>query len=1273
MSVHITGNKERVVEKVQSRLDKFSACSKAYQQAWGNLNEWKVQKVELADLPAHEDRYHTILDQYKKASDELKYAAAKIEEKTDKDHIKKYFKSRYSETWGTQERYIDLQFKEYLEGIHEQAKKILEIDFADQVAQEKNESTRRKTEAQAMLEFSQIDRTFPSHRDRLFNENPVEYLRQSVLYQDKLFEKQDESAVLDFGNAWIKNLPKEATWEQVEKMSFIMAQTANGTVDLTEYRVAVEQWLKEHPLPENPSDSTPQSKSALDRRTYVLGLLCFYNQKIDLTPEAFQLYKSCSALYPDQQSWKVAQALYHISKLQWEEAEQLLADLPQDDAAVIHTQKYLADSKRDHLCSVGVAKACDYISKLQWLKAKQLLEDLPQDDASVREAQIYWADRRRERLCSAALDLGALGFSYLAPTFVQESGVFDMAQTTISNGPVRRVLIPLLSGTSDQSILSELSLSSGASVVGDFVDFTFRNVESLEHLQSVENFGSCAARITNLVWTLYSNPEMRSFPSFLSLGSLVISARQSSDAFRGIDRPASQQALLSTVKLMSCDMSAGITLLSYSDIPSAIGIPILKIVNQIGANFNITPLSDASEDSQDSSKAKWIAGALIVGVVFYRFYNDYPCLWAASIMKNAELRFSQGKYEDVQLVFTESENSYFVSNARPVVKKYAAYLKWLQDYPMLLDDSEKSTGFLKDLDEVLGLLKKSSHYRGIRHNVLKKKMETAVRQQDSQRLIEVLKERPLKKIVVEGFNCLLKCSFYLALRDSAAACSFLQKVGPSFPSRCGQIIESLVKLLQTESNSLQVCFQLNLLTVTQNTLPLEQVKHWNTVLLALQEIFAHSVGETEVCQQLQYRQFILSFAETDNPNLPQALFKESDVKLQQRFVYDLVHYTRQLWQAGKHQEAVKLLERVQFDSFTDNQLIQEYGHYLSLLHSKPLPNACALELEKLDVCIAGLDTKNYLHQQLQVLFSAYRIVLNFDAGKQPIAQELLAQEIADSKVRLEVAAVLFDRIFAPLQKVETKEALNCLNIVKFLVPLEHQELFNALQSYLECKSSNEVQIERLSPLITLLTPIEQLSYCTFYFNVRKHCLQFELRLSQQNLEAAKQLLSVPIPKAFESELCNTLFIFFVNRGQQQLFQRTPVTEVRVGLQELIEFFAPPNSDKIQSYINFLIQLEGMENEKGFRANQEKRQLLQIVFENFKSLKHSVPVSLKIEMAHTLNSIAFFVSQRGDLKNTLSLYEEIKQLEVPLEGPLKDLDRIIIHLKDQINAQSSQGE
>ncbi len=389
MTNKISGGKPRIVDEVQSRLNTFTKCSEAHEAARKALDELAAKNVELADRPAHEERRQVLLTQYKKTVDELKASAQKVRDKTNSHHIDKYFRPRRDGINKTlragpkDHYYIHPAHKAYLVEIHDVAKEIVTSDYDTPITQAQNESKARKAEALASIEFSQIDQTFPACRERLLIENPAEYLRQAALYQYNLLEKNDATAVVAFGTSWMKNLPKEATWEQVANMSLIVLEGRNAdkSVDLTEYRDAVKQWLNEHPLPETLDSVNPppdQATSPSGQRTYVLGLLHFNNQQLDLSPEAFQLYKSCGSLYPDQHVWKIAQAYYHISKLQWAEAEQILADLPKDDDAVRDTQKFLK-----------VTHAHYHVDHLEWTEAEQLLADLPKDDASVIYTQKY--------------------------------------------------------------------------------------------------------------------------------------------------------------------------------------------------------------------------------------------------------------------------------------------------------------------------------------------------------------------------------------------------------------------------------------------------------------------------------------------------------------------------------------------------------------------------------------------------------------------------------------------------------------------------------------------------------------------------------------------------------------------------------------------------------------------------------------------------------------------------------------------------------------------
>ncbi|HEX4838856.1 MAG TPA: hypothetical protein VFU89_00255, partial [Rhabdochlamydiaceae bacterium] len=90
MSVKISGWETQLVKEVQKKLDHFDDSSKNYQQKLKELNELSAKKIELADMPAHEDRYQIVLQEYKKAAEALKDDAEKIRKATDEGNIHKY-------------------------------------------------------------------------------------------------------------------------------------------------------------------------------------------------------------------------------------------------------------------------------------------------------------------------------------------------------------------------------------------------------------------------------------------------------------------------------------------------------------------------------------------------------------------------------------------------------------------------------------------------------------------------------------------------------------------------------------------------------------------------------------------------------------------------------------------------------------------------------------------------------------------------------------------------------------------------------------------------------------------------------------------------------------------------------------------------------------------------------------------------------------------------------------------------------------------------------
>ena len=222
-----------------------------------------------------------------------------------------------------------------------------------------------------------------------------------------------------------------------------MLPKQNGSADLTDYRTAVQQWLKEHPLPDNSEtcDVTPaQATTPWGRRTLIVGLLYFHNHKIDLSPEAFQAYQNCSALYPDQNIWNVAQTQYKV------------------------------------------AQAHAHISNFQWVEAEQSLADLPRDDALVRNTQIELNYGLNERIASFGMDVGLIVLPRIIPSSYRETATFDITYTglhLLTNGTTRRMWVPRFLGIPERAIPFNpflLPLSARISILGDVADFVFRRI-----------------------------------------------------------------------------------------------------------------------------------------------------------------------------------------------------------------------------------------------------------------------------------------------------------------------------------------------------------------------------------------------------------------------------------------------------------------------------------------------------------------------------------------------------------------------------------------------------------------------------------------------------------------------------------------------------------------------------------------------------------------------------------------------------------------------------
>ena len=1046
---------------------------------------------------------------------------------------------------------------------------------------EQEEWKMAKEAAFASIEYSNIDQTFPNIREKLLKENPSEYLRQAIVHQDKLQEKKDAAGFFSFGVLLIKNLPKEATWSQVENLSLRMVELAkiNPNIDLTEYRNAVQQWLKEHPLPENP---TPDPTSPSGRRTYVLGMLYICNhQSLDLSDEAFQIYQRCSVLFPEENVWKVAQV------------------------------------------RVKVSQALDHINHLRWEKAQELLDDLPQDDPYVRNTQIDLNYYRRERISSAVIDVGIPVLLKFLPDSYKESPKVDCGLTIlnlVTNSTVRKMWVPRLLGMPEKATYINSFpklVTAVVPMVGDVVDCVFRHNFS-KPFQSSERVASTILRTAYAAYSLYSEFPLLSPLPAVSMGSWALSTGQSYLACREIRLSHTRQALVSTLQLVASDFALGAAVFSYSDLLPA-AIQPQQIARMTGAKSLIDRVSRAEKGS---IKDQWLLAAVGIGVLAaFRFYHDYPYLWAASVMGDIEYHSSKGRDDEVQRVLTNAENCYFVRSVKAHVREYALYAISLKAYPMCLYNVTSRIAFFERVDLLLNkTLNASHHYKGIRNGVLLKKMDAVIQKHDSTRLKAVFNERPHDKIALFGFQLFLNHAFSLALKHPAAPYSFIHEMKPAFPANYQTLTDAFLELLQDHTVSIQEWTQLKMTDAPPTK---EQIERWNNALPKLQEFFFKHVGEAEVYKTLQYFELMSVFVQAGET---QTCFEKSPPELHERFCNELIRTIKLLRKDQAYPMADDLLKRAQINSFNYHKLIQDYAQFFPLIHSAPLQReAASKKLLELQTCISSLNPQDECHEQLRPFFESCRVVLSLDAGQYAAAQKLL-QETAE--VHDEVAAILFERIYARSQGSE--KALSELKIIiDNLGQWQHLELFKTYASIL---SKPQAKLDSLASVRDHIEPLEQLPHFTYLF---------ESLLSQERFDEARVLFSAPVLPTLHTALCNLLDMFLIERAE-----RVPLHEVVAHLQRDVTFFNIPNIQKIQSYVHFRALFDTIEGEKDIAAVQNVRQSLLAIFEIFNAMGRPIPVSLKNKMGNVLMNIANLAVENKHRETGLEAVESIPQFILP---------------------------
>lgn len=1241
MTIQLTGEKTRVVEKIQKRIERFTESYQAFDSAKMAVEDWTAKNVALAEIPNHEAQLQVLFDQLLQAANNLKSAADRIREKTDSKHIHKYFHTRYN-FFKSYYTYISTGYKSTFKELNKTSTQILATDYSSAIDQLKSASQRRKQDAQTSLEYSLIDQTFPTCQERLLMENPPEYLRQSLLYQNKLLENKDAAGAIAFGTAWVKNIPEVATWEQIEYTSCVLMEAAKASDqdDLTEYRAGVEKWMKEHP-----------SAGAEDRRTHILGML-YFNEGLN-TPEAFQVYQNCSALFPDQQAWKVAQAYYHISQHQGKAAEQLLAALPQDDPLVSDAQKVLAQaaqvwkieevysraSNLEHLAeakqllgelpqdqpgmleaqkrlaeihralniAIQVNQAYQHLYSLQWVEAKQSLARLPQDDPAVKEARETIDDSLKDRMISAALDVGPTVLSRVTHLFRLDGPKTEAAQTALQlifNPALRRKWIPFLFTTS-RSVIPPAPSSSWITFGGDLADCIFRNSKLLKPFQSAENFFSSAIRMLNLTEAYHVNAQQRSLLSLMNLGGSYISARQAYDEWREIRRTSAHQALTFTCQKITSDVSTACTIVSFADLMPLIGVRPDELTQQLGIRKWTAKVLPGSSDI--ATREKWFFTALGITAILSKSVYQYPYEWASRVMKEAEIYYAEKKHEDVKQVFAESENTYFVSRSRVAVQSFASYLTWLIDNPQYWESSVYPI-FLEHLNGALIALAGNSYYTNTRNRLFQRKLEVAIMKQDERMIRETLEENSDSQVANYGFNFLITYSLYLAHHDMAQARSIVKKTS-LFPPHFHPTEDFLLKLLDGMS-------QFNFMDLLQKPSAPENVQQCNSAIYELQDFLSKQNEKTGAYQDLQYYKLLISLAEPSKTDHTEALFKECDVKLHERLTNQLILLARVLWRGGDHENAIALLKKVNFNSFKDRELIQNYSHYLSAFHT---PNA-SLDFIALDAYVESLNA------EFRPFFSACRIVLHLDSGKPDEAKKLLAQELPDSTVSTEVAALLYERIHVALSENKPEKTAASLTEIEKLGPWQHQALFQAFRGYLSNESAPEAQMQHLSTLIQHLQDVE---------------LRHFAELWQNTEDVLKRLQEANVFFKTSSQKLNTLLFLFLLNHIEEFRHDKP--RARETLQQRMSYFAIVDFKMFNIYLDFLNHLENIHASNDLRAYQKARRSLDTLIKQLDSIGTPIPETLQYERANIFSRLATIAKTSGQPRAAQEAIEAMQHL------------------------------
>ncbi|MDE3046673.1 MAG: hypothetical protein KGJ02_08570, partial [Verrucomicrobiota bacterium] len=239
-----------------------------------------------------------------------------------------------------------IQLEEHKKTLDEQIKKLVECSQSANVLISPDINTIQDSlnlKHEITQFYAQSDLENLRELETLFRIGSPEYLFKSLTYQHKLINEGRFSHAEQYALEWIKTVPQDAHWQDIEQMSdlFLQAIQKGNRNSLSGFQEALNIWMQNRPdLHLDSSNITPlnteggvngaQAMALLQGQLFCIGQ--------DTSFAAGACYRDCESLMPNEATWKHMRALFQISTLQWAKARAYLNDLPPEQANFIRRE-----------------------------------------------------------------------------------------------------------------------------------------------------------------------------------------------------------------------------------------------------------------------------------------------------------------------------------------------------------------------------------------------------------------------------------------------------------------------------------------------------------------------------------------------------------------------------------------------------------------------------------------------------------------------------------------------------------------------------------------------------------------------------------------------------------------------------------------------------------------------------------------------------------------------------------------------------------------------